>query len=112
MTAWRGWGVVGLVVGLAGLACQTQVSKDAHQAVASGARLVDVRTAEEYAGGHVEGAINIPVAQVASRLAEIGPPTTPVVVYCRSGARSAAAAQTLRAAGYDQVLDLGAMGNW
>src|SRR5512136_1446190 len=58
---------------------------------AAGARVVDVRTPEEYASGHVPGAINIPYDQLPRRAAEIGPPTTKVVLYCRSGRRSGVA---------------------
>jgi len=82
------------------------------QLVASGARLLDVRTPEEFAGGHIAGALNIPVQQLAARLREVAPPGTPVVVYCRSGARSAAATQLLRSANFGEIVDLGAMTNW
>lgn len=44
--------------------------------------LVDVRPSSEYAAGHVDGAINIPVADLASRMSEL-PPDTNVVAYCR-----------------------------
>lgn len=75
--------------------------------VAEGALLLDVRTPQEFAGGHVEGAKNIPVQDLARRIAELGPPRQ-IVVYCRSGGRSASAAQMLRQAGHD-VLDVGPM---
>lgn len=80
--------------------------------VANGARLVDVRTPEEFAAGHLEGAINIPVGEVPARLAEFGPKGEPIVVYCRSGARSSRAQKALKEAGYTQVHNLGAMSRW
>lgn len=80
--------------------------------VAKGARLVDVRSSGEFSGGHLPGAKNIPLDAISRRLTELGPKDGPVVVYCRSGARSAQAAATLRAAGFTAVHDLGAMGNW
>ncbi len=80
--------------------------------VQSGAKLVDVRMPDEFASGHVPGAVNIPVHEIKSRLAEIGPPTTKVVVYCRSGSRSASAAYTLQKAGYANVYDLGPASAW
>ena len=49
--------------------------------------VLDVRTPEEYAAGHVPGAVNIPHDQLASRLAEV-PKDTEVVLYCRSGRRA------------------------
>jgi phage shock protein E len=75
--------------------------------VAEGALLLDVRTRPEYADAHVDGATNIPVQELAMRAAELGAPRR-IVVYCRSGARSAAAAQLLRGRGHD-VLDVGPM---
>lgn len=74
------------------------------------ATLLDVRTPGEFASGHVEGAVNVPVDEVATRLSEI-PRDAPVVVYCRSGARSARAASALHEAGYE-VHDVGPMPAW
>ncbi len=84
----------------------------ARQLVQAGARLVDVRTREEFEAGHVAGALLVPYEQVGARVAEIGPPGEPVVVYCRSGRRSAIAAETLRKLGFSQVYDLGPMDAW
>ena len=84
----------------------------AKEAVQAGAKLVDVRTPQEYAAGHIPGAVNIPVQEMDARLAEFGPKDGVVVVYCRSGARSATAKQKLEAAGYKTVHNLGAMSNW
>jgi rhodanese-related sulfurtransferase len=83
----------------------------ARKLVASGAMLLDVRTPEEFAAGHIEGATNIPVQELGARLAEV-PKHQPVVVYCASGGRSARAAAMLRQAGVGQVHDLGAMHHW
>jgi phage shock protein E len=80
--------------------------------VEAGARLVDVRSAGEFAAGHIAGAINIPVGEVARRAGEIGSAEKPVVVYCASGVRSAAAARTLKAKGFVNVKNLGAMSRW
>ena len=85
---------------------------EARALVAGGARLVDVRTPEEYAAGHVEGALNIPHDQVAARVGEIGAPDQPVVLYCRSGRRSDLAARALAELGYRQVHNLGPMTTW
>ncbi len=85
-------------------------ARDPHKVVAEGGALIDVRTPEEYAAKHVDGAKNIPVDDIDQRLAEI-PKGKPVVVYCHSGGRSAVAAKVLRGAGYD-VIDIGGMKNW
>lgn len=85
-------------------------SADPHAMVAAGATLLDVRTPEEFAAGHLEGAINIPVAELTARIDEV-PSDRAVVVYCRSGNRSATATRELTARGYE-VHDLGAMSAW
>jgi rhodanese-related sulfurtransferase len=79
--------------------------------VASGALLLDVRTPEEFRDRHLDGAVNIPVQELAGRVRELGAKERPIVVYCRSGARSASAATLMKSAGYD-VVDVGGMGNW
>jgi phage shock protein E len=84
---------------------------EAKRLVAEGALLLDVRTPDEYAAGHVGGAVNIPVQVLGQRLSEVGAKDRPVVVYCKSGGRSARAAAELRQAGY-AVHDLGGIGNW
>lgn len=60
--------------------------------------LVDVRTAEEYAAGHIPGAINIPHDQMAARAGSL-PAGKPVVLYCKSGRRAGLAAEVLEKAG-------------
>ncbi|MBM4381231.1 MAG: rhodanese-like domain-containing protein [Deltaproteobacteria bacterium] len=59
----------------------------AKEAVKAGAKLAGVRTPQEFAAGHIEGAINIPVQEMDARLAEFSPKDGVVVVYCRSGAQ-------------------------
>jgi len=82
------------------------------------ALILDVRTPEEYAGGHVPGAVNVPHTEVAARLDEIGAevegdPSRPVVVYCERGGRAAKAEAELLEAGFTQVLHLeGDMSDW
>lgn len=83
---------------------------EARAAVARGALLLDVRTPEEFQGGHVEGATNIPVQVLAERAGEITAGRE-VVVYCKSGRRSAAAAELLRGRGH-KVIDIGPMTAW
>jgi phage shock protein E len=67
--------------------------------------LLDVRTPEEFASGHIEGAVNIPVEILGSYLDEV-PQDQPVVLYCRSGNRSDQAASILRRSGYSDVYDI------
>jgi rhodanese-related sulfurtransferase len=74
--------------------------------------VLDVRTPQEYAEGHVPGAINVPYDQLASRLAEV-PKDKDVVLYCKSGRRAGIAADVLAANGYKRLSHLeGDMNAW
>jgi phage shock protein E len=73
--------------------------------------LLDVRTSEEYATEHIDGAININVEEMIQRLDEI-PKDKPIVVYCRSGNRSAEAAQILDSHGFSNIYNLGGITAW
>ena len=67
--------------------------------------VLDVRSPEEYASGHVPGAVNIPYDQIASRMAEV-PKDKDVVLYCKSGRRAGIAAETLAGQGYTRLQHL------
>lgn len=69
---------------------------------------IDVRTAEEYAQGHVKGAINIPFEEIGSQINSITRDVdSEVRVYCRTGRRSGIAKDTLNGMGYDNVINEG-----
>jgi rhodanese-related sulfurtransferase len=72
---------------------------------ASGAHLIDVRTADEVVHGVIDGAIHIPLHLLPLRAADI-PQDKPVVMYCRSGARSAQACSFMASKGYDNMHNL------
>ena len=68
--------------------------------------VIDVRGPDEFVGplGHIPAARNIPIAELGARLAEVrGHESTPIILVCRTDKRSAAAAETLRAAGFKHV---------
>lgn len=67
--------------------------------------VLDVRSPEEYASGHVPGAVNIPYDQIASRIAEV-PKDKDVVLYCKSGRRAGIAAEVLAGQGYTRLQHL------
>lgn len=73
--------------------------------------LVDVRTPEEFSAGYIPGAINISLQELQQKMNHI-PKDKPVIVYCRSGNRSAFAANLLIQAGYTEVYDLGGIIDW
>jgi rhodanese-related sulfurtransferase len=87
----------------------THVSgREARALVARGAVLLDVRSEVEYAIGHLDGAINIPVDELPARTDELDPHAS-IVVYCLSGHRSEQAGRVLTGAGFDRVRDLGSI---
>ncbi|KUK49268.1 MAG: Rhodanese-like protein [Actinobacteria bacterium 66_15] len=73
---------------------------------AEGARIVDVRTAAEFTGAHLEGAENVPLSEIASAAAGWDR-SVPVVLYCTVGDRSDSAAEILASMGFERVYDLG-----
>jgi phage shock protein E len=85
---------------------------DVRELVEQGGLLVDVRSPLEFDAGHLPGALNMPIEELESRLVELTDKHRAIVLYCRSGRRSALAAEQLRARGYSNVHDLGAMENW
>lgn len=78
------------------------------------ALILDVRSPEEFASGHVPGAVNISHEEVAGRIAELEDhKSRPVVVYCEKGGRASKAATALLDAGFADVRHLaGDMGEW
>ncbi|MBE6145640.1 MAG: rhodanese-like domain-containing protein [Firmicutes bacterium] len=77
-----------------------------------GAVLIDVRSASEYAEGHLDNSINLTVDTIGVNIEKlVSDKNTKIIVYCRSGNRSATAANTLINLGYKNVYDLGAMNN-
>jgi len=82
----------------------------------SDALIVDVRTKEEFNEGHIPGAALFPYDEIEARKDEFvrlaGRTDRPIVVYCRSGRRSAIAAESLDRLGYTDIADFGGLGNW
>ena len=76
--------------------------------------ILDVRSPEEYGAGHIPGARNVPLDQLAARLPELGiAKTDEVVVHCERGPRAAQAEALLAKDGYEHVVDLeGHMKGW
>ncbi len=79
----------------------------------NGAFIVDVRTVEEYATGHVKGAVHIPVDMVAANIENIIPDkNAKIIFYCAKGARAQTALTTARDLGYTRVYNLGGISDW
>jgi phage shock protein E len=116
LAAAAGCSATASTVGTASTSTSTPVSGDpepgepsARAALAGAATVIDVRTPDEYAAGHVDGARLIDVQDPGfdAEIADLDRSTT-YVVYCRSGNRSAAAAERMRASGLT-VLDGGSL---
>ena len=80
-------------------------------AIGQGALLVDVRSEQEFQGGHLDGAINVPHDRISQHLGRFGTDKNrPIVVYCLSGGRSALAKALLERNGFTQVINGGGYG--
>lgn len=115
MRAWI-WGVLVLGLAAGGLAAQEKVGEPGLRALLAEKSTVvlDVRTEEEFVSGHLPGARLLPYDAIDAASASRAAPDkkAAVVVYCRSGRRSALAARTLEALGYTRVRDFGAVSGW
>lgn len=90
-------------------------ASDAKARMDSGDEIVilDVRTKEEYDAGHIKGAILVPNETIIDKQPELLPDlNAEILVYCRSGNRSAQAAKKLIAIGYTNVVDFGGIIDW
>ncbi len=75
--------------------------------------ILDVRTAEEYASGHIPNAINIPNETIGSEeIPNLSDKEQLIFVYCRSGNRSKQASAKLAALGYTNIVEFGGINDW
>lgn len=105
-----------LVAGCAQAEWKETAAQELQQRQAAGEKVlvVDVRSPEEFAAGHVPGAINLPVDRLSGDEPQLRDwKQKPVVLYCRSGRRSAMAATALEKAGFTRLEHLsGDMQGW
>lgn len=109
-----------LIIALAMASCTAseykQVSSDEAarlMAESKGYVILDVRTAEEYRSGHIDGAICIPNETIGKDMPEELPDKNQrIFVYCRSGNRSRQAASKLAALGYTDIIEFGGINSW
>jgi rhodanese-related sulfurtransferase len=74
---------------------------NAKKLVENGAMIVDVRTPDEFKGGHIKGAVNMPIGTIANNLNKLQKHQGPILVYCRSGNRSSMAVREMKSYGLD-----------
>ena len=104
--------IVAAVGIVAKLLLGAKVDKDADlpALMADGALLIDVRTPGEFSGGHIKGAINIPVTAITTGIEQkVKDKSKTLIVYCHSGSRSGSAKKALVRAGYTQVVNGGSL---
>lgn len=77
-----------------------------------GAVLLDVRTQNEYARGHIPGSINVDVYLIGRVKEAVPDKDTPVFVYCQSGVRSAEAVKAMKEMGYTNAVSIGGIGSY
>lgn len=85
-------------------------SESVAEFIKKGAVIIDVRTPEEFQGGHIKGSKNIPLNMISSKINEIKTLNKPVIACCASGMRSAKAASILKSNGIE-VLNGGGWSN-
>ena len=96
------------VIFLAMLALSAQAADVAINGVKQAA-VIDVRTPDEFATGHIDGAINIPLEQIQNGSANLESlkKDSPILLYCRSGRRSGVAKELLEQQGYSKLTNGG-----
>ena len=117
LQSWLGqvpWSSLAILAAVIGFLVWSSLRKKGNQKklqekIDAGALIVDVRSKDEYAGGHFPGAVNIPVDTVAKQTKKLGAQDRSIVVYCASGGRSSQAAAILRSAGYTNVTNAGGL---
>ncbi len=90
---------------------EVDVAQAAQAWRAGSAQILDVREPEEWAAGHIEGAVHIPMGELGGRRDELAD-DRPIVAVCRSGARSGQVTAALQGAGYEAHNREGGMQAW
>jgi rhodanese-related sulfurtransferase len=115
-----------LIIGMAGCSSgnQSSDSENTYQKISSEEAkkmmdeesnliILDVRTAEEFETGHIQGAVNISNTEITATAEKAIPDkSATILVYCRSGNRSALASKELSELGYSHIYDLGGLVDW
>ena len=99
-----------MLVSLAGALVGCFGPKGGKMKLPDNAVLLDVRQANEFDDGHIDGAVLVPHDTIAEKIGTVVPDkNTSVYVYCRSGRRSALAVEAMKKLGYTNLTDLGGM---
>ena len=86
--------------------------EQAHELLARGAIVIDVRSEGEFAAKSIEGVINIPLPELAAKISTTVPDKNQIVLlHCRSGSRSGHGTRLLKQLGYEETYNLGSFGH-
>ena len=100
-------------MGLFGLFAKSGINEGVEEfSKTPGAVLIDVRTPQVYAAGHIPGSRNIPLDKIVSVQSAIPDKSTPLFVHCLSGARSAQAVAILKKMNYCNVKNIGGISDY
>ncbi|WP_172826940.1 rhodanese-like domain-containing protein [Flammeovirga sp. SJP92] len=80
---------------------------DINQLRTQGVKILDVRSKDEFDGGHIDGSVNISVNEIQSRMDEVKALGSPLIVCCLSGGRAGVAKALIEAAGVKEVYNAG-----
>lgn len=94
-------------MGLFGMGARKSIDAYVADAPREGATLVDVREPSEFANGHIEGALNIPLRSIPAAEGQLANKDAKLFIYCLSGARSGRACGALKKMGYSDVTNIG-----
>ena len=95
--------LLALVAGLSAQSCAPAVDQ-----VESNAKVIDVRTTQEWNTGHLEGAIHLSMDLLPSKIEALVPDKTQqVILYCRSGNRAGQMLSVMKKLGYENVINAG-----
>ena len=86
----------------------TSMKAKVDEARSNGAKIIDVRERDEFAGGHIPGATNVPLSVFQKKFIKACPnKNAPIALHCASGARSSRAVSAARSMGYTNLTNLG-----
>lgn len=80
---------------------------DYKQLMQEGAIIIDVRTPQEYDGGHIKGSKNLPLGELSNKLSHVSDKSKAYITVCASGMRSASAKSLMKRNGYQNVYNGG-----
>lgn len=111
------WYIVAAVILFVGFTLVAQAfaglkAEQAHELLAQGAIVIDVRSRGEFAAKSIDGVINIPLSELGAGVSKAVPDKNQIVLlHCRSGSRSGHGTRVMKGLGYEETYNLGSFGH-